>query len=45
MESFKALLGDADPERIRFLVCQDHEDEIEAGGRLIAELKERMARD
>ncbi len=45
MESFKTLLGDADPERIRFLVCQDHEDEIAEGGRLIAELKERMTRD
>ncbi len=45
MASFRALLADADPERIRFLVCQEHEDEIAEGVRLIGELKERIARD
>ena len=45
MASFRALLSDADPERIRFLVCQEHEDEIAEGERLIGELKARIARD
>lgn len=45
MASFKALLTDADPERVRFLVCQDAEDEIAEGKKLIAELKARMEKD
>ena len=46
MEAFKALIGsDVDNSRIRFLVCQDAEDEIEEGKRLIKELKDRMDRD
>ena len=45
MASFRALLTDADPERIRFLVCQEAEDEIAEGERLIGELKARIALD
>ena len=45
MDSFRGLLSDADPERIRFLVCQDVEDEIREGKRLIEELKAKTAAD
>ena len=45
MESFKALLKDADPERVRYLVCQDAEDEIAEGKKRIHELRARMERD
>ena len=36
---FKEVLGEYDPERVRFLICQEVEDEIEAGKALIEELK------
>ena len=39
IESFKKILGDWSPERVKFLNCQDHENEIEEGVRLISELK------
>ena len=45
MKAFRELLDQADHDRIRFLVCQDVEDEIEEGKRLIRELKDRMNRD
>ena len=38
-------VGDYDPERLRTLICQDVEDELEAGMALIEELAERMRRD
>ena len=38
-------VGDYDPERLRTLICQDVEDEIEAGMALIEELADRMKRD
>jgi len=38
LEEFKKVLGEYDPERVKFLVCQDGEDEIEAGSALLAEL-------
>ena len=41
----RARMGDFDPERVRFLVCQDVEDELEAGMALLAALAERMRRD
>ena len=37
MEQFKAELGDFDPQRIRFLVCQQVEDELAEGAKLLAE--------
>ncbi len=40
IEAFKQTLGEYDAERIRFLNCQDVEDEIVEGVRLIEELKE-----
>ena len=45
MESFRPMLRDTDPDRIRFLLCQEEADEIVAGKRLIAGLCDRMARD
>lgn len=37
---FKKVLGDVDPQRVKFLNTQDVEDEISEGVRLINELKE-----
>ena len=38
-------VGDYDPERLRTLICQDVEDEIEAGMALVEELVRRMQSD
>ena len=38
-------MGEYDPERVRTLICQDVEDEFEAGLALIEELAERMQKD
>ena len=40
LESFLEVLGEYDPRRIRFLVTQEAEDEIEQGLALLAELAE-----
>ena len=40
IEEFKKVLGEYDPERVKFLNTQDVEDEISEGIRLINELKE-----
>ncbi len=37
-EQMKAMLGDYDTERIRFLVCQEVEDEISEGTKMVSEL-------
>lgn len=34
----KDVIGDYDPDRVKFLVCQDVEDEIEAGTAIVKEL-------
>ena len=39
------LMGEYDQERTRFLVCQEVEDELEAGWQLLEELAARMRRD
>ena len=41
---FKEVLGEYDPARVRFLVCQEVEDEIAEGVKIIEELKERASR-
>ena len=41
----KPYMGDYDESRVRFLVCQEVEDELEAGMKLLEELAERMRRD
>ncbi len=44
-ESFKALLADTDPERVRYLTCQESEDEMADAKKLLAELAEAMKSD
>ena len=45
VQAFKETLGDYDEDRIRFLVAQDVEDEVEAGVNLLKELYEQMKND
>lgn len=40
MEQFKTELGEWDGERVKFLICQDVEDEHEAGSAMLRELAE-----
>lgn len=40
IEEMKKVLGDYNPNRVKFLNCQDYEDEISEGVSLINELKE-----
>ncbi len=42
VDVIRGYMGDYDPERVRFLVCQQVEDEHEAGMALLRELAERM---
>ena len=44
IDVFKEVLGEYDPERVKFLICQEAEDEIAAGVALIEELKAYAAR-
>ncbi len=41
----KPYMGDYDESRVRFLICQEVEDELEAGMKLLDELAERMRKD
>jgi altronate hydrolase len=43
IDAFKKILGEYNPERVKFLNTQDVEDEIEAGAAIIKELKEYAA--
>lgn len=38
INEFKKVLGDYNPRRVKFLICQDVEDEMEEGMQLLAEL-------
>ena len=38
MEQMKERLGEYDPDRVKFIVCQEHEDEIADGVELVGEL-------
>ena len=44
LDVFKPVLGDIDPDRVKFLVTQDVEDEYEEGLKLIGELAERAGK-
>lgn len=44
IEEFKKVLGDYNPDRVKFLNAQDFDDEISEGIRLIDELKEYASR-
>ena len=37
-ELFRKVLGDYDPKRVKFLICQEEEDELEKGKELLKEL-------
>lgn len=39
IEVFKEILGEYNPERVRFLNCQDYEDEVAEGIRVVQELQ------
>ena len=39
IDLFKTVLGEYDPQRVRFMNCQDENDEIAAGIKIIEELK------
>ena len=41
----RPFMGDFDESRVRFLVCQECEDELETGLKLLEELAERMRQD
>ena len=45
MSGMREAMGDYDAERVRFLIAQDVEDEVEEGVRLCKELIERMRQD
>ena len=39
IDVFKEVLGEYNPNRVKFLVCQEHEDEVEAGIQVVKELQ------
>lgn len=45
VSDFKKTMGDYDEERIKFLICQDVEDEIEEGKNILLSLYEIMKND
>lgn len=45
MEQFRAVLGPCDEERVKFLVAQDCEDEVEIGTELVKTLIEQASHD
>ena len=45
MDSFKELVGETDPERVKYLIAQESEDEIEDGKRLLSEIASAMKDD
>ena len=45
IEQIKPWMGEWDESRVRFLVCQETEDELETGMKLLEELAERMRQD
>ena len=45
MDAFKAHLGPVDESRVKFLICQEAEDEVDAALSLIAELRREMEKD
>lgn len=45
MDQFKIAIGDYDPSRVKFLVAQDVEDEVEEGIKLLAEIYAAMCND
>lgn len=44
-ESFKALVGEVDEERVKFMTCQEYKDELEQGKKLLSEIAKAMKDD
>lgn len=44
IDVLKPYIGETDPERVKYLVCQETEDEMKAGGQLLDELIEYASR-
>ncbi len=45
VDAFRETLGDFDPERVHFMICQHQEDEVEAGIEHLHQLYEVMRHD
>ena len=45
MDSFNALVGEVDSDRIKFMVSQEEEDEVESGKKLLGEIAEVVKKD
>ncbi len=45
IDVLKPYIGEVDPDRVKFLVCQETEDEMESGGQLLDELIAHAAED
>lgn len=45
IDAFKATLGEYDQDRVRFMICQQHDDEISYGVDLLTQLLEQMQQD
>lgn len=45
MESFKALVGEVDNDRVKFMVSQEEQDEVESGKKLLKEIAEVVKTD
>ncbi|EOW9550959.1 UxaA family hydrolase [Vibrio fluvialis] len=45
VNAFRDSLGDFDPERVEFMICQKHDDEVETGVELMKKLLDKMASD
>ena len=43
IESFKEVIGDYDENRVKFVICQEHEDEVEKALEVVAELVDYAA--
>lgn len=44
MDQFKKELGNIDTDRVKFMICQNEEDELETGSKLLLELAENAAK-
>ncbi|WP_322972673.1 UxaA family hydrolase [Vibrio ostreae] len=45
LNAFRESLGDYDPDRIEFMICQKHDDEVETGVGLLRKLYDKMMTD
>lgn len=45
VDAFRETLGEFDPERVHFMVCQHQDDEVEAGVEQLHQLYEAMRHD